>query len=178
MQQKNYKLLNFYSFILIVCLFLFLLLSCKNNCPQNVDEFKFKMKELIEDVNKTKRLKTDYDWDLIDKKIRTTVFECHPKFVNQLSQSEEIFFWENVLGYIYVRYGADLLKKYGKSDRLLLKIRDEINSKNIALKPAVKRLCREWPVLYGTSDEAIEDVLKKVFEPVKKDKILIDNLIN
>ncbi len=178
MQQKIYKLLIYYSFILISCLFTGFVISCKNNCPSNADEFKFKMKGLVENVNKIKRLKTDNDWDLIDKKVRNTVFECHPKIASQLSPSEEIYFWENILGYVYVRYGADLLKKYGNSDRLMLRIRDQINSKKIGIKPAVKRLCKEWPVLYGTSDEAIEDQLQKVFEPVKKDKILLDSLIN
>jgi hypothetical protein len=163
-----YNRWKFYTIILLGCICLGLLPSCKKNCPDSLEAFNDKINALVKDINNRKRLKTDNNWDIIDKKFRNAVFECYPKFSAQRSQSEAIYFWENALGYAFVRYGADLLKKYGKTDRLLLMIGENLNSRKIAIKPAVKRLCREWPVLHGSSEEAIADLLKDIFEDAEK----------
>jgi len=162
--NKNYISWNICIIILLFGACSGLLLSCKKNCPDTLAAFKHKLNSFVEDINNRKRLKTDYEWDLIDKKYRNVVFECYPKFSAQLSKVEVIYFWENALGYAFVRFGADLLKKYGKTDRLLLTIAENINSQKIAIKPAVKRLCREWPVLYGFSEDELADLLKEIFE--------------
>jgi hypothetical protein len=137
------------------------------------------MSELIKEINTKKRLRTDYEWDLIDKKMRKMVLECQPKFVADLSKNDNIIFWENAIGYVYVRYGPELLKKIGQSDFLLLKIRDNLNKHQINIKSAVKRLCREWPVLYGSSEEDISDLIKDVMLLRKKKGLLgVDSLAN
>lgn len=164
----NYNRWNVRTFILLSCLCLGSFISCKENCPEKVEVFQNKINALVKDVGIKKRLKTDYNWDLIDKKFRNAVFECYPKFSDQLSQAETIYFWENALGYAYVRYGDDLLKRYGKTDRLLLLIGEKLNSNKIAIKPAVKRLCSEWPVLYGLSEDDLADLLKDIFEEGKE----------
>jgi hypothetical protein len=43
-----------------------------------------------------------------------------------------------------------------------------LNSNKIAIKPAVKRLCSEWPVLYGLSEDDLADLLKDIFEDGKE----------
>ncbi len=157
----------------------FFLGSCTENCPSDKVVFQNNMNELIKEINTKKRTKTDYEWDLIDKKMRKMLLECQPKFSNELSNKENIIFWENAIGYAYVRFGPELLKKYGQSDFLLLKIRDNVSQNKIEVKSAVKRLCKEWPVLYGSSEEAISDLIKDVmFLRKKKGLITVDSLVN
>jgi len=180
MTFKDFKYGNYAKIVhnIMIVLFLLTTYSCVNSCPEDKKLFLVKMDNLIVDIKNNKRLKTNNDWDLIDKKFRRAVFECHPKISKQLSEKESIIFWENALGYVYVRYGADLLKKYAETDQLLIKIRDNVFANKIVIKPALNRLCKEWPVLYGSSEEAISDLIKDVFEMRKKDKILTDSLLN
>ena len=175
--RKNKNRWNICTFILLSCLSLGSFFSCKENCPDTLEAFQSKVNTLVKDIGNKKRLKTDNNLDLIDKKFRNVVFECYPKFSDQLSRAETIYFWENALGYAFVRYGADLLKKYGKTDRLLILIGEKLNSNKIAIKPAVKRLCSEWPVLYGLSEDSLAELLKGVFEK-DMEKMLMKSLID
>ena len=175
---KLSKFLKFGYFILAVFCVFGLLQSCSKSCPDEKQVFVKNMDELIIEISSIKRRKNDFDWDLIDKKMRRIIAECYPKISAQLSETESIYFWENAMGYAYVRFGEELLKKYSETDMILIKIRENFTSKKISVNPAVKRLCKEWPVLYGASEEDISDHLKDVFGLRKKDEILREVLNN
>jgi hypothetical protein len=162
------------NFLFISSLLLFFsFFSCSSNCPENKQDFQNTFSLLIHDISTVKRTKNDNDWDLIDKKFRRLVNECYPKFSSEMDEAEKLLFWENAMGYTYVRFGNDLLKKFGKSDLLIVKIKDSLDRRQILIGPAVKRLCREWPVLYGYSEKEITSQIKRAME-IQKKKSLLD----
>lgn len=152
--------------------FFILFFSCSSNCPHNKQDFQNTLSLLIDDIGSVKRNKSDKDWDLIDKKFRRLVNECYPKFSSEMDEAEKLLFWENAMGYTYVRFGNDLLKKFGKSDLLIIKIKDSLDRRQILIGPAVKRICKEWPVLYGYSEKEITSQIKRAMGFQKKKSLL------
>ena len=89
-----------------------------------------------------------------------------------MDSKESIIFWEDAMGYLYVRYGNQLLKKFSSSDKIISKVRNSIIKREISIGSAIKRLCREWPILYGTSEKEITSDLKKLFDYNRRRKSL------
>jgi hypothetical protein len=156
----------------LTLLILMLMTGCYKSCPNDKKKFLEEYQRLITEASSTKRLKTDKDWDLMDKKFRRFIYECLPKIAHDLDENESIVFWEEALGYVYVRYGTDLLTKYGQTDQLIIRIKDSLHHRQINVNPAIKRLCREWPVLIGASDEEISDQIKNALKVEKPKKLL------
>lgn len=163
------------TFFVVIMIIFMIICSCKS-CPKNKKDFLENYNNLIANVKEKKRKKTDNDWDLIDKRFEKLLKECYPKFAKEMSNNEAILFWEDALGYSYLRFGNILLKKFSAGDNRIIRIRDSIISRNIQIGPAVKRLCKEWPVLSGTSEQEVTITIKKAFEYKKRKKKMLNFL--
>ncbi len=163
---------NTFIVIFITVLFLLFMTGCLKTCPQKKEDFIDQFKKLIENVKTDKRTRNDLEWDYLDRNFRKLIKECQPKFASLMTEQESIVFWEDALGYVYVRYGRDFLKKYARTDEFIIRIKDSLLSRELSIGPAMQRLCKEWPVLYGSAHKEISSDLKNAFQLPKKKMLL------
>jgi hypothetical protein len=163
---------HFHFFNIIILSATFLMAACNRNSPKDKDSFLTNYNKVIIEASSLKKGNKDSDWEQLDRKFSIMLKESEPAFREQLSKKETLRFWEDALGYVYVRYGLELLKRYAQTDETIIRIRAAILKHEIKLNPTMKRLCKEWPVLYGTDADAISSDLKKIFQLPKKKRLL------
>jgi len=171
--NSSIKTMNSLHFFYIIILSTTLIgASCTRSSPKNKKSFLTDYNKVITAASTLKRGHKDSDWEQLDRKFRIMLKEFEPTFRGQMSKKETLLFWENALGYVYVRYGLELLKRYAQTDETIMRIKGEILKHEIKLSPTIKRLCKEWPVLYGIDDSTISSALKKTFQLPKKKRLL------
>lgn len=151
------------------CLFF---ISCRKSCGQDKDEFIASYQKFIAEVKDNKKKRTDKDWSRLDNKFRIYLKECQPRFASQLTNAEAYRFWQQAMGYMYARYGLDLLKKFRNTDDLILKLRDSLYVRQIDIPLAMDSLCSEWPILIGTKGSNLGQRLEKILRREQRDTLL------
>lgn len=114
----------------------------------------------------------DKNWDLLDRRFRIYLKECQPRYAGQFSEAEAYHFWQQSMGYMYARYGLDLLKKFKDTDDLILKLRDSLAFRKIDIPLAMDSLSKDWPILVGTDGSNLGFRLEKILERKKQDTLL------
>ena len=97
-------------------------------CGNSKDDFLKNYNAFIENI-KEKDLAYDADeWETYDRDFKQIVEECHEKYKDEMSVSEEVDFWSNALAYYYYRYGTDMISVLNdSSNELSVTISENVN---------------------------------------------------
>lgn len=88
-------------------------------CGNSKEEFLKNYNAFIENI-KEKDLAYDADdWQTYDRDFKQIIEECHGKYKDEMSVSEEVDFWTNALAYYYYRYGTDMISVLNDSSNEL-----------------------------------------------------------
>ena len=126
----------------------------------------------MEQVKTDKKKRDNKDWDRSDLRFRLFLNECQPQFATQMTDEESYRFWQQAMGYIYARYGIDLLKRFKDTDGLILKVRKSIVLHQIDIPIAMDSLFREWPIFKGMDGSNVSFRLNKILKMDARDTLL------
>ncbi len=146
--------------------------ACSPECPKQKDLFWGEYQNLVNEVKNTKRKRDSRDWDRLDRHFSRLVGKCQPLYADSLKAEERLWFWQQAMGYVYARYGLELLEKYSDTDRLLLRLRDSLAILSINIPANMDSLSRDWPIFLGMEGSKIGYSLEKILRREKKDTLL------
>lgn len=126
----------------------------------------------IKEVKTNKMKRDDKNWDLLDRRFRIYLQECQPRYSAQFTEEESYLFWQQSMGYMYARYGLNLLKKFKDTDDLILRLRDSLAARKIDIPLAMDSLSKDWPILMGTSGSNLGFRLEKILRKKTQDTLL------
>jgi len=89
-----------------------------------------------------------------------------------MTKDEAYRFWQQSMGYMYARYGLDLLKKFKDTDDLIIKLRDNLAAQKIDIPIAMDSLCKEWPIFTGAAGSNLGFRMEKILERKIQDTLL------
>ena len=95
-----------------------------------------------------------------------------PRYSAQFTEEDSYLFWQQSMGYMYARYGLNLLKKFKDTDDLILRLRDSLAARKIDIPLAMDSLSKDWPILMGTSGSNLGFRLEKILRKKTQDTLL------
>jgi hypothetical protein len=122
---QNHNKNNFLFLIGFICLLFFT--SACNNRKLNKLNFLSDFNKLISYACEQKTPTHFADWDDSDRKLRNLLNENYKFLYCEFTEEEKKEIWKKSFGYTYLRYGNELMKKFGEADFLLIKITDSVN---------------------------------------------------
>lgn len=88
-------------------------------CGNSKEDFLNNYNAFIENIKEKDLAYNADEWEIYDRDFKQIVEECHGKYKDEMTVSEEIDFWTNALAYYYYRYGTDMISVLNDSSNEL-----------------------------------------------------------
>ena len=126
-------------FILFVAITSFTSCNLISPCGVSKDDFLANYNTFIDNIQEKDLAYDANEWESYDRDFEQMVEECHEKYKEEMSASEEIDFWTNALAYYYYRYGTDMVSILSDSSNELSvtiseNVDDVIDNPKVVLK--------------------------------------------